>query len=665
MSTDDRPTQIGSYEILESLAGSDRVFRATDPSTGRVVAVKVAPKQYAEHPDRIEAFHRDAQAVAKIDHPNVIHIFDQGEEAGVPFVAMEFIEGTTLANLMRRRRLTLQEALAVFKGVCRGLEAAHQQGIVHRELSPDNVLVSEDLRVVKLADFGLVTADALVQSLGNLTTGQVNMGSLHYMSPEQASRAGEVDHRTDIYSAGVLFYELLTGRVPVGRFSLPSQLNNEVPPEVDPVILRCLETRAADRYQTASQLLQALGRVEDRLRLGLMQELQGLSSSTSKILLRSTSKVLGSKGPMVLAALLGVVVIAVLLFLFLSRGDEAAPNGTEGRTDSSPEVAEPSETAPPAELSAADGAVGDPEAEAEDAQATAPGATASLEPPTEGAAQDSMPVPQPPVQSPARVATPAPAETAAAVAERAAAERLVQANEDLRVAMDKFAASLWDPAIADLQSIIAQYGDHPRLPEVYLTVGKAHENKGAAQQALASYVEVQSRFPSSEEAIEAKFRQANLTTGQRGRQDEARGLLNDLLRDHPQSPYAAPALAAKAAIEKEMNIEVVDPQLGRVPAALQSWHALVETYPNHPAVERALWELGQLWGDQRNYQRSAESYGELGRRFPRTAYEAWWEAGQVYDRRLNDRVRAIAAYENVPQSSPHYRDAQKRIQRLD
>jgi tetratricopeptide (TPR) repeat protein len=251
------------------------------------------------------------------------------------------------------------------------------------------------------------------------------------------------------------------------------------------------------------------------------------------------------------------------------------------------------------------------------------------------------------------------------LAERAAAERLVQANEDLRVAMDKFAASLWDPAIADLQSIIAQYGDHPRLPEVYLTVGKAHENKGAAQQALASYVEVQSRFPSSEEAIEAKFRQANLTTGQRGRQDEARGLLNDLLRDHPQSPYAAPALAAKAAIEKEMNIEVVDPQLGRVPAALQSWHALVETYPNHPAVERALWELGQLWGDQRNYQRSAESYGELGRRFPRTAYEAWWEAGQVYDRRLNDRVRAIAAYENVPQSSPHYRDAQKRIQRLD
>jgi TolA-binding protein len=231
--------------------------------------------------------------------------------------------------------------------------------------------------------------------------------------------------------------------------------------------------------------------------------------------------------------------------------------------------------------------------------------------------------------------------------------------------MDKFAAALYDPALADLRAFISRYGDHPRLPEVYLTIGKVHEQKAAAQQALAAYVEVQSRFPGTPSAIEAQYRQAELTAQQRGRQSEARELLGEFARAHPESALAPTALASKASVEKDMHVDVADPQLGRVPAALQTWQALVDNYPNHPATERAYWELAQIWDDLRQFQRSAESYAELGRRFPQTTYDAWWEAGQVYDRRLNDRIRAIAAYENVPQSSPHYRDAQRRIQRLN
>ncbi len=299
MPTEDQPKQIGPYEVQGELGGSSQVFKATDPASGRIVAIKIAPAEYAQNPERVEEFQRGAEAVAKVNHPNVVRVLDQGEQEGVPYLVMEYVEGTTLEAVMKQRRTTLQEALGVFKAVCKGLEAAHREQIVHRDLNPANVLVSEDLRTVKLADFGLGKAESLSKRLGTLTTGQVNMGALHYMSPEQASPTGEVDHRTDIYSAGVLFYELLTGRVPVGRFSLPSQLNNEVPPEVDPVILRCLETRVADRFQTAAQLLEALGRIEDRLRLGLMEELQGFSSSTSKILLRSTGKMLGGKAPLV------------------------------------------------------------------------------------------------------------------------------------------------------------------------------------------------------------------------------------------------------------------------------------------------------------------------------------------------------------------------------
>lgn len=670
MPTEEQPRQIGAYEVLNELGGSGRVFKATDTTSGRVVAIKIAPPDYASDPEKVEEFQRGAEAVAKVNHPNVVRVLDQGEDGGVPYVVMECVEGDTLESVMKHRRLTLQEALSVFKAVCKGLEAAHREQIVHRGLHPGNILVSEDLRVVKLADFGLGKAEALSEKLDSLATGQVNMGSLHYMSPEQASRTADVDHRTDIYSAGVLFYELLTGRVPVGRFSLPSQLNNEVPPEVDPVILRCLETRAVDRFQTAAQLLQALGQIEDHLRLGLMEELQGFSSSTSKILLRSTGKMLGGKAPIVLAGLLGLVVIVVLVVLLRSGdGDKPAP------------------PAPAAVPTSEEAAAGDSSSEGS-AETTAPlaeeadssdGTPDGIEEPVDEVAEESPEPEEPDLSEPAAspvaeanatrpqpsAAVPPPAATGPTEAERAAAARAAQANEDLRVAMDKFAAALYDPALADLQDFISRYGDHPRLPEVYLTVGKAHEQKSAVQQALAAYVEVQSRFPRTPSAVEAQYRQADLTARQRGRQSEARELLAEFVRAHPQSAFAPTALASKASVEKEEKIEVTDPGLGKVPAALQSWQALVDTYPKDPATERAYWELAQMWDELRQYQRSAESYAELGRRFPKTTYDAWWEAGQMYDRRLNDRIRAIAAYENVPQSSNHYRDAQKRIQRLN
>ncbi|NNF69929.1 MAG: serine/threonine protein kinase, partial [Acidimicrobiia bacterium] len=253
-----------------------QVYKAVQPSLNRLVAIKVLPAEFLEDEARVERFEREAQAVALLNHPNVVQIIDKDREEDLLYFVMEYVPGTSLDAIMSQRRLSLHEVFRVAKGICRGLEAAHRQNIVHRDLNPRNVLVSEDLSVIKLADFGISRVEEISRQQGTLSTSEVSLGSLHYMAPEQATNVVEADHRADIYSLGVTLYEMLTGRVPVGRFSLPSQINNEVPSDVDPLVLKCLEVDPADRFSTVSQVLGDLNRLEDRLKLGLVRELKGI-----------------------------------------------------------------------------------------------------------------------------------------------------------------------------------------------------------------------------------------------------------------------------------------------------------------------------------------------------------------------------------------------------
>lgn len=311
------PARIGRYEILETLSEdpTGRVYKAVDPSRHRTVAIKVLRRELAADEQRAERFHREAGAVALIDHPNVVRILEQDRDGDRWFFVMEYLPGSSLEAVLRRRRLSLHEAFAVFAAACRGLEAAHRQGVTHRDLNPRNILVSDDLEQVKLADFAIGRAQSLSDEAGTLSTAEVSMGSLHYMAPEQARDLAAADQRSDIYSAGAVFYELLTGRVPVGRLSLPSQLNGEVPPETDAIVLECLASNPVDRYATAGQLLQAVARLEDQLHLGLVNELRGISSSTSRILRRSTSG-WTRRQQLLLAVLASILLLAAAAFFW-------------------------------------------------------------------------------------------------------------------------------------------------------------------------------------------------------------------------------------------------------------------------------------------------------------------------------------------------------------
>lgn len=657
------PERIGPYQILGPLGkgAMGQVYKAVQPSLNRIVALKVLPLEFLRDEERVERFNREAQAVALLNHPNVVQIIDKDRDGDILYFVMEYVPGASLDSVLRRRRLSLQETLTVFKGICHGLEAAHRQTIIHRDLNPRNVLVSDDLRLVKLADFGISRVENISREMGTLSTREVSFGTLHYMAPEQATDMSDLDHRADIYSAGVVLYEMLTGRVPVGRFSLPSQLNSESPPELDPIVLKCLSTDPADRYSTVSQLLEAVGTAEDHLRLGLVNELRGISRSTSKIFRKSTQSLNKSrKIKIAVVAVLALLVVAVTAGILLRRG-RGGPDGTD--------------PAPPIEMAASGPIIEAQLAPRYETGASEPaelgGDLEQVEIPLEDGeeAEPTDEGPGTPVQTPPVKTTPPPTPTRAppSQSEPVPAGPTAEAESDLQVAKDKFAAGLPDPALTDLETFYEEYPESPLLPQAYMLKATILESEGRLEESKAALVEVESRFSADPVAADAQWRLARLTLkgDDRDREIAARTILAKLVASHPDSKWAPLALVEKAEIEIDRRLQSSDPQLGeQVPAALLTYRELTDHYPSHRASEEALWELARMYEDLKRFELAAQAYADLGARFPTTDYDAWWEAGQTFEKKLDDDARAVDAYRRVPDGSNRHGAAQKRLKKL-
>ncbi len=245
-------------EILELIGqgGMGAVYRARQRSLDRIVALKVLPPEVGHDPAFAERFGREARALGSLTHPNIVMVFDFGQVSGYFYFVMEYVDGVNLRQSLQTARLTPEQALAIVPQVCEALQYAHDQGIVHRDIKPENVLLDRKGRV-KIADFGLAKLLGCGYEQLSLTgTGQV-MGTPHYMAPEQMEKPMQVDHRADIYSLGVVFYELLTGELPLGRFAPPSEKSN-VSADLDEVVLRTLEKEPGRRYQHASEVKTAV-----------------------------------------------------------------------------------------------------------------------------------------------------------------------------------------------------------------------------------------------------------------------------------------------------------------------------------------------------------------------------------------------------------------------
>lgn len=650
----EHPEKIGNYEVLAVIGkgGMGRVYKAAHPPENTVVAIKVLAAEAHDDEESRERFEREAEAISLIRHPNIVRVIERGQENDSDYLVMEYVPGTSLASVLRQRRLSLPEAIRVFKGICAGIEAAHAKGVVHRDLSPRNVLVSEDLTTVKIADFGISRVESVSATRGTLSTTEFSLGSLHYIAPEQIRDMASADHRADIYSLGVVFYEMLTGRVPVGRFSLPSQLNSEVPSDIDPIVLRCLEVKPEKRFPAVTRLLREVRRLEDQLRLGLVHEVRGLGDQTTKIILKST----GHRNIRIALAALVVVGIGAAAFFTIGR---PAPQTAPEPEPTEPVVTELADGAPAGELeddpiagATAEAAVDDPPEDSlieESAQTDEPSTpddagTQKTQAPNEGRTEAKAPRPSPPTPT--------------------AAPRLA---EDLEVARNKFEAGLLDPAREDVEAFLESYPRSKLAPQAYLLLGRIEEAKGLQDQARGTYVELQSRFGDSDAAAESGFRSAKMLQAETGKDAAQRARLEfaEVVQSYPQSPWAPKALIEKAALEIADKVEVVDATLKtRVPAALVTYRTLIADYPSAPGAEDALWYLGQAYGDLKEFELAAEALEQLGSRFPDTRHDVWWTVGQIYDRRLDDDDRAIAAYEKVPSSSRRHNDAQRRINKL-
>ncbi|MCP3919370.1 MAG: protein kinase [bacterium] len=254
--------RLPDLELFELLGrgGMGYVYRARQKRLDREVAIKVVAPGVEQQAGFADRFAREAQALARLNHPGIVAVHDFGQDGSFCWLVMECVDGSNLRDLIRAGKLEPAEALVLVPKICDALQYAHDHGVVHRDVKPENILVDAE-GGVKIADFGLAKLIGTPAALVSLTGSQQVLGTFRYMAPEQLDSPLEVDHRADIYSLGVVLYEMLTGEIPMGRFDPPSH-RSSASPGIDEVVLRSLEKEPDRRYQRASEVKLDLESIE-------------------------------------------------------------------------------------------------------------------------------------------------------------------------------------------------------------------------------------------------------------------------------------------------------------------------------------------------------------------------------------------------------------------
>jgi serine/threonine protein kinase/Tfp pilus assembly protein PilF len=272
-------SKLGPYEILAAIGkgGMGEIYRARDSRLGRDVAIKVLPEQLAKDSEALSRFESETKALASLSHPNILSIFDVGEEQGILFAVTELLEGETLRSRLEREPITVEDFLQINLSITSALSAAHSRGVVHRDLKPDNIFITKDNQI-KILDFGLARREEAIsskdgsspKSTSDTEPGMI-VGSIEYMSPEQV-RGESADSRSDIFSLGSVMFEMLSGHTPFSRTNIVDTLkavlreeaprvsagDRKLPSELNGIVLRCLRKDPTDRFQSSAEIRLAL-----------------------------------------------------------------------------------------------------------------------------------------------------------------------------------------------------------------------------------------------------------------------------------------------------------------------------------------------------------------------------------------------------------------------
>jgi tRNA A-37 threonylcarbamoyl transferase component Bud32 len=305
-----KPANIPGYELRQVLGkgGMGEVHMATQLSLQRTVAVKLLKRELATDEQFVARFEKEGAALATLRHPHIVSVVDRGSVRDTYFLVMEFVDGPSLRDRMRDPEFDTSKALSAMFLVSRAIEYAHGKGIVHRDLKPENILFDEQAGdIPKVSDFGLAAFD---ESHGpeqrNLTQTHVAMGTATYMAPEQSVDAKSAGPRADIYSLGVMIYELATGELPIGQFDPPSARKPGLDKRLDAIVARCLKTSPNDRYPSVSELLADLGQLVQ------VNSMVGPAKESALQRLRRRTGELARTAGRVLAAVLVLIAIAII-----------------------------------------------------------------------------------------------------------------------------------------------------------------------------------------------------------------------------------------------------------------------------------------------------------------------------------------------------------------